>query len=214
MDKVIISIGRQFGSGGRSVGKLVAAHFGIDYWDKQLLARASKESGIGSQFFKDADESEPSSPLCSYNLDYPIGSMFMPFFSSGNSLSGSSLFKMQSDAIRGIAEKSCVIMGRCANYVLRDDPAVISVFLTAGIDWRIKRVTESSLYKGCNCDGKNLKDQILKIDKMRASYYNFYANSKWGDAATYDLCIDTSVFGIGTAAELICEAVEKKLKAK
>lgn len=208
MEKIIISIGRQFGSGGRMIGKRLAERFNIGYYDKEILSLASKESGIRKEFFKRADEKETNSVIGCYNLEYPIGSIFTPIFRSSNSLSGNSLFKIQSDTIRCLAKESCVIIGRCANYVLRDDKALFSVFISAGLDWRIKRVGENKDY---DTDEENIREAILKADKMRASYYNFYTNSTWGEAKTYDLCLSTETFGIENAVELITNAVETRL---
>lgn len=208
MDKIIISIGRQFGSGGRVIGKKLAERFGIDYYDKEIISLASKESGIRSEFFNRADEKETNNVVGCYNLEFPIGSVFTPIFRSSNSLSGNSLFKIQSDTIREISKNSCVIIGRCANYVLRDDKALFSIFISAGLDWRIKRVSENKDY---DTSTENIKDSIIKADKMRASYYNFYTNTTWGEAKTYDLCLSTETFGIDTATELIAKAVEIKM---
>lgn len=208
MDKIIISIGRQFGSGGRVIGKKLAERFGIAYYDKEIISLASKESGIRSEFFKRADEKETNNVVGCYNLEFPIGSVFTPIFRSSNSLSGNSLFKIQSDTIRDISKESCVIIGRCANYVLRDDKALFSVFISAGLDWRIKRVGENKDY---DTSTENIKESIIKADKMRASYYNFYTNNTWGEAKTYDLCLSTETFGIENAVELIAKAVEIKM---
>ncbi len=206
-NRIIISIGREFGSGGREIGKKLAAKLNIGYYDKEILSLASKESGISKEFFKRADETETMNSVGAYNLEYPVGTVFAPIFRPINSLSGNSLFKIQSDTIRELSKESCVIIGRCANYVLRDDEALFSVFISAGIDWRVKRVSENKEY---NTSQDNLKEGILKADKIRASYYNFYSNTTWGEAKTYDMCISTETFGIDGTVDLIIKALEKK----
>lgn len=203
-NKIIISIGRQFGSGGRVIGRMLAEYFNIPYYDKELIKCASEDSGIKDEFFKSADERQSGGLLSALNLDWSLGSMFVP---SGqyNLLSGESLFKFQSETIKRVAQNSCVIVGRCANYVLRDDPALFSVFITADIETRVKRVLNLKEY---DIKGENIESLVKKADKSRASYYNYYSNTEWGVASTYDLCINSSVCGIEKTAEIIADVIK------
>lgn len=206
MDKhIVITIGRQFGSGGREIGYKIAEKLGIKCYDKELLSEASKESGLCEKIFETHDEKPTRSFLYSlvmntYSVGYtPSGYVDMPI--------GHKLFLAQFEAIKTIASKeSCVIVGRCADYALEGNPDLLSVFIHADIDTRIKRIMER---KGIE-KSEIAKDLINKTDKQRASYYNSYANKKWGDAKTYNVCIDSNVLGIDGTADLIVDIVRNK----
>lgn len=206
MDKhILITIGRQFGSGGREIGYKVAEKLGIKCYDKELLAEASKESGLCEKIFETHDEKPTRSFLYSlvmntYSVGYtPSGYVDMPI--------GHKLFLAQFDAIKNIAAKeSCVIVGRCADYALEDNPDLLSVFIHADMDVRIKRIMERKEIEKADI----ARDLIIKTDKQRASYYNSYANKKWGDAKTYNVCIDSSILGIDGTADLIVDIVRNK----
>ncbi|WP_321334778.1 cytidylate kinase-like family protein [uncultured Bacteroides sp.] len=203
----IINIGRQLGSGGREIGKKLANHLGISYYDKELINLASEESGLCKDFFENADEKATKSI---------IGGLFgmrFPFVSDGmipgnNCLSNDALFKVQSDVIRKLAsEKSCLFVGRCADYILRDHPRHINVFISAALPDRVARV----------CNSRQINEEeaeilINKTDKRRAEYYNYYSYKTWGFASTYHLCVDSSVLGIDDTALFIQEFAQKKLK--
>lgn len=200
---LIITIGRQFGSGGRGVAKILAEHYGIPLYDKELINRVSCETGISNDVFKQCDE-------CTNN--YPNGSLLggwslSTLFSTTNRemLSGDSLFAMQSETIKRIAsEGSCVIVGRIADYVLRQHQPLVSVFITSDDDDRIRRVAEYEQIAPAQA-----KQLIKKADKLRASYYNFYSEKEWGSAPSYHLCINTSKVGIEGAAKLIMQYIEQ-----
>ena len=199
---LIITIGRQFGSGGRGVAKILAEHYGIPLYDKELINRVSCETGISNDVFKQCDE-------CTNN--YPNGSLLggwslSTLFSTTNRemLSGDSLFAMQSETIKRIAsEGSCVIVGRIADYVLRQHKPLVSVFITADMDDRVTRIMEYE-----NIDTQQAASLIKKVDKMRSSYYNFYSEKTWGSADSYQLCINTSKIGIEGAAQLVMQYVD------
>ncbi len=202
---IVITIGRQFGSGGREIGYKIAEKLGIKCYDKELLAEASKESGLCEKIFEAHDEKPTRSFLYSlvmntYSVGYtPSGYVDMPI--------GHKLFLAQFDAIKTIATKeSCVIVGRCADYALEGNPDLVSVFIHADMEARIKRIMER---KGIE-KAEVARDLINKTDKQRASYYNSYANKKWGDAKTYNLCIDSSLLGIDGTADLIVDIVRNK----
>lgn len=185
MKHIIISIGRQFGSGGRVIGKALSEKLGIDYYDKELLLLAAKESGIASEFFEQKDEK-------SHNfLEQAIDFISTGHFFNDSVLSGDRLFKIQSDAILKLAqEKSCVIVGRCSDYILRENPDCVSIFLHSSEENRAKRIS-----KRMNISEKEAIELMHDEDKKRANYYNFYSNKIWGDSKTYNLSIDVSKLG-------------------
>ena len=193
----VITIGRQFGSGGRQVGELLAKRLNIPYYDKQLLAEASKDSGICEEMFEDHDEKPTRSLLFSLVTGMQVrgdaGSMYMDMPLNHK------IFLAQFDAIRRIAsEGPCVIVGRCADYVLKDKKNAISVFIKADMASRMERAVQ--LY-GVNPD--KAEEAVRRADKQRASYYNYYATATWGDVNNYDLCVDTGKLGIEGTVELL-----------
>ena len=194
---LVITIGRQFGSGGRKVGRLLAEKLDIPYYDKELLAEAAKDSGICQEIFENHDEKPTRSLLFSLVTGVQMhgdpGSMYMDMPLNHR------IFLAQFDAIRRIAsEGPCVIVGRCADYVLRDKPNAVSVFVKADIRQRVERAV--SLY---GVDPARAEETVRKADKQRASYYNYYATATWGDVNNYDLCVDTGKLGIEGTVELI-----------
>ena len=204
----IITIGREFGSAGREIGYKVAKEFGIKRYDKEMLARAAKESGICEEIFESHDEKPTSSFLYSLVMDtYSMGY-------SGNTYTdmpiNHKIFLAQFDTIKKMADEGpCVIIGRCADYALEDYPNVVSVFITGDEADKIKRVSE--LY---NVDEAKAKDLMIKTDKRRSSYYNYYSNKKWGDPKSYDMCINSSAVGQEGAVDIIMELAKKKQEWK
>ena len=206
-EKFVINIGRQLGSGGRQIGEKLAAEFGIAFYDKELIQLASKESGLGKEFFEDADEKK------SHSL---IGGLLGLRTNITNEvyvntyLSNETFFKIQSDIIRELAEaKSCVFVGRCADYILRDHPRCVNLFITADTDDRIRRVAHDH-----SLTLEKAQEKIEKMDKKRAEYYNYFSNKTWGVAGSYDLCINSSVLGIDETVAFIRKFVEQKLNTK
>lgn len=201
--KIIITIGRQYGSGGRYVGKKLAEQLGIAFYDKELINLASKESGICGEFFEKADERNSGSLLKALAMGF---SMNNAIFQSNDYLSNESLFQIQSDVIRKVAaEQSCILVGRCADYILRDNENCISVFISARMEDRIRRAVEY-----VHIEEKEAEEYIRKADKSRASYYNYYTDKIWGAAESYDLCISSSVYGIDETTAFIREFVSKR----
>ena len=207
MDKhFIINLGRQLGSGGKEIGEKLAKDFNISFYDKELINLASKESGLCKEFFEEADEKASTSLWGGL-----FGSRF-PFISEGgfpydSYLGNDSLFKIQSDVIRHLAEqKSCIFVGRCADYILRNHPRCVNVFVSASLEARIERLKRIH-----NVSTKEAEDLIDRGDKKRSSYYNYYSCNTWGAASTYHLCIDSSVLGIDGTVQFIEEFVKKKL---
>ena len=202
----VINLGRQLGSGGKEIGERLAKDLHIAFYDKELINLASEESGLCREFFGKADEKASQTILGGL-----FGTRF-PFVTEGaypyNSyLSNDSLFKIQSDVIRHLAEKqSCLFVGRCADYILRDHPRCVNVFVSASPEARIERLMQLH-----NISEEEAEDLIEKADKKRSSYYNYYSYKTWGAAATYHLCIDSSVLGIEGTVEFIKKFVRLKL---
>lgn len=202
--KIIISIGRQFGAGGRRVGQALAKRLGITYYDKELILEAAKEYGFAPEFFEQNDEKSAS---FSGNVLQWMESLVTGGMGSKNFLSQDALFEMQSSAIRKIAEeKSCVIVGRCSDYVLRDNPNCVSVFLHSTDEDRAQRIQERS-----QISKEEAIDKMRSQDKKRAAYYNFYSNKTWGDSATYDLSLNVSALGVEKCVDIILYFIENKV---
>ncbi len=203
MEKKIITIGREFGSGGREIGKELAVRLQIEFYDKELLDVAAKESGICKDLFESNDEKPISSLLYSLSVNpYSVGTIAT---STSDILPiNNKLFLAQFDAIRKVAQlHSCVIVGRCADYALRDEPNCYHVFIHAPLQTRVKRIKE--LYELSSGEAKDL---ILKTDKKRSAYYNSYADHKWGEIGNHHLVIDSSLLGIDGCVELIIKFLE------
>ena len=201
---IIINVGRQLGSGGRIIGSRIANDFNIKFYDKELLDLAAQESGFNKKFFEKNDEHKGFLKL--------LFSPFIPLFGSSNpysnQLSDESLFKFQSDAIRKSAQShSCVFVGRCADYILRDFPNCVNIFITADMPDRIKRVSE---LMGIN--EKEAEKKCIAGDEKRAEYYNYYSAKTWGAASSYDLCINSSAVGIDSTINIIEDFISRKLK--
>ena len=196
-EKTIYTIGRQFGSGGRKVGRELASRLGVPFYDKELLALAAKDSGLSETLFNNADEKPSSSLLYSLAMgNYPMATGTLGF----NEMPlNDQLFLIQSKTIKKIAETgSCVIIGRCADYILRDNPNLISVFIHAPLDARVYRAIHTS-----EIDPDRAEDICIKNDKTRANYSNYYSDQKWGMCRTYDLSLDSSRLGIDGCVEEI-----------
>ena len=201
----VIAIGRQFGSGGREVGQLVAKLLDINYFDKQLLLEASRASGINPEMFEAADERTPKFFPSLWPLNLAMaGSTFM----SDAAMSDESIYKAQCQVMKDLVDrKSCVIVGRTADYVLRGYCPIVSVFLHAPIDNRVERIIERG-----DCETREAAEKrSYKMNKLRAEYYNFYTDKLWGHAESYDLSIDSSLLGIEGTAQFIVDYVKRRL---
>lgn len=202
-DNTVITIGREFGSGGHEIGMKLAERLGVKCYDKELLQLAAKNSGLCEELFASQDEKPTNSFLYSlvmdtYSLGYSNSYVDMPI--------NHKVFLAQFDTIKKLAEnESCVIVGRCADYALEDDPNCVSVFIKASMKDRVERIKK--IY---NITDSKASDLIQKTDKKRASYYNYYSSKKWGEARSYDLCLDSGDLGIEGAISLICEYIKIK----
>ena len=205
----VITIGRQFGSAGREIGERVAEYFGIKCYVKDLLSRAAKESGFCEEMIQNHDERPTNSFLYNLVMDtYSFGYNSSAFVDMPIS---HKVFLAQFDTIKKIAEEGpCVIVGRCADYALAENKNVVKLFIYGDEETKVKRIMERySLTEA------KAKDMIVKKDKQRQSYYNYYSSKKWGRADSYDLCINSSILGIEGTVNLIIQYVEdfeKKLQ--
>lgn len=203
-DRFVIAIGRQLGSGGKAVGEIIARRLGIRLYDRQLIGLAAEQSGFCAELFEQADEKEARRALSTL-----LGYLRSPFVGD-NVLSHDALFKIQSDVIRDVAAReSCIFVGRCADYILRDDPRCVSVFITADRADRIGR-----LCRAHGITAAEAESRMERTDRCRAAYYNYYSSRTWGEAATYDLCVNSSVLGVERTAELVLEFAAGKLQTK
>lgn len=199
--KTIITIGREFGSGGREIGSKIAEKYGIPFYDKELLEEAAKHSGICEELFVKHDES------CSNSFLYSLVMGTYPMTPDGRINPEMPLnhriFLAQFETIKKLADKPCVIVGRCADYVLQEHKDMISVFVTGDIAEKKRRIM--SRY---DIEKHKTEDFIRKTDKRRANYYEYYTDRKWGAAANYDLTVNSSKVGIDGAVEMICAYVD------
>jgi len=199
----VITIGRQLGSGGRIIGEKLAAQLGISFYDKELIQIASQESGLSKELFEQADEKKSYSVFG--GLFGLRGTIAEEHFSTYY-LNNETLFKIQSDVIRKLAEKgSCLFVGRCADYVLGDNPRCLNIFICADMNDRVMRIAELQ-----KMPADKARDYIEKADKKRAGYYNYFSNKEWGTAGTYHLCVNSSVLGINETVSLIHQFAVKR----
>ncbi len=205
MKKFVVSIGRQLGSGGKEIAEKLSGRLHIPIYDKRLLEVAARESGLDTRVFEKADEKESNSLLGGLFSIHGSLSGFIP----GNScMESDQLFLIQSEAIRKIAEKeACIIIGRCAEYVLRDHPDIISIFITADKEERIRRIAKKELV-----DANKAAEIVEKGDKKRRSYHDYYATTRWGEAQSYHLCINSSLLGIDGTVEFLYNLIKARFE--
>ena len=203
MMETIITIGRQFGSNGHEIGRELAEHYGIAYYDKALLTRAAKESGFCEEMIKSNDERPTNSFLYNLVMDtYSFGYNASSFVDMPIS---QKVFLAQFDTIKKIAnEGPCVIVGRCADYALADYPNCVHVFISADEDFNLKNIMESHQLTAAKA-----KDMMIKKDKQRQSYYNYYSSKKWGRADSYDLTLNSAKLGVKGSVELLIRYIEE-----
>ena len=204
MKNIIINVGRQLGSGGHDIGRMLALDFQAKYYDRELLNLAAKESGFSEKFFEQNDEKKGFlKGLFNMQTSHVSGgSMYKTNFSQ------ESLFQFQSDAIQKAAkEGSCVFVGRCADYILRDFPNTVNIFITASMKYRIQQIMNKQ-----HMEYEEARKFIESKESKRAAYYNYYTGKKWGAAESYDLCIDSSVLGLLETEKLIAEFIRKRFR--
>lgn len=200
----VIVIGRQFGSGGREIGRRLAALLGHDYFDRELLKEAAERNGFSSELFADRDERRPSALRSLLHLNYGLADNPVP-----SALSAESIYKAQSEVIRCLGmERSCIFVGRTADYVLREHPHLLSVFIHAPLEERCRRIIE----RGECSSEKEAAELARRMDRKRADYYNYYTGRTWGASETYDLAIDASRWDLDDIVRLIADALEGKCR--
>ena len=196
MAHYVITIARGFGSGGRTIGKMLAGRLGIDYYDMELLRLASEESGINIELFNQADEHVKTGFFKRYNRSFGerlVSPSSMDFTSDDN------LFNYQAKIIRDLADKqSCVIIGRCADYLLRDREDVVRLYFYADREICVKTVTD--LY---GIHPKDAEERVESVDRSRAAYYKYYTGGEWDDETNYDLCINTGKIGFEKSVDVV-----------
>ncbi len=205
MKNLVITIGRQCGSGGRELGKKIAAELGIDYYDNELVGLAAQKGNLSPEISEMADEKATNSLLYSIATGGSLRGMFNGYYEMPLN---DRVFLAQAETIKQLAhEKSCVIVGRCSNYILRDeeDIDVVNLFIFADMDYRIKRIKDEE-----NLTEKQAKDRIIKTEKKRRAYYNYYSSGSWGNASDYDLCINLTDIDFDTAITIIKDYINKK----
>jgi cytidylate kinase len=204
MNRFIITIGRQFGSGGRAIGESLAKKLGVPFYDKELISLAAKESGINPEVFEGVDEKAANSLLYSLSMGmYNFGSGFSAM---GDLPVNDKLYLLQHKIIKEIAEKeSCVIVGRCADYVLRDNPNCVNLFIYADMEYRKREAV-----KRHGIDEARAEHIISKTDKSRANYYSFYSGQKWGMTENYDLCINAGKLDEEKIVDLIISYIHMR----
>ncbi|MBR5376785.1 MAG: cytidylate kinase-like family protein [Lachnospiraceae bacterium] len=197
----VITIGRQFGSGGREIAQKLAEEFGIPFFDKELLARAAKDSGLCEEVLQNHDEMPTSSFLYNLVMDtYSFGYNSSAYVDMPVS---HRVFLAQFDTIRKIADEGpCVIVGRCADYALAERKNLISVFIAAHQDAKLKRLMEKY-----DLTESKAREMLAKKDKQRKSYYDYYSSKRWGHVDTYDISINSSVLGIDGTVKLLCQYI-------
>ncbi len=200
--KTIITIGRQFGSGGKEIGERLAKELGIPFYDRELLTRAAKESGFCEEMIQTHDERPTNSFLYNlvmdtYSFGYNSAAMVdMPI--------SQKVFLAQFDAIRKIADEGpCVIVGRCADYALSEYDNCLNIFIHGNQKCKIERIMRKY-----ELNDQKAKEMMIKKDKQRQSYYNYYSSKKWGRADSYDLTVNSSVLGIEGSVKLIKQFIE------
>ena len=197
-ERIVITIARQYGSGGRTIAKMLSEKMGIHYYDKELMKLASEESGINEALFVSEEKKKKSTRLFKIAHNIYQGELIPP--ESDDFVSTQNLFNYQAKIIKQLAsEESCVIVGRCADFILKDYDNVLSVFIHAPHDYCM----EQAAIKQKKMSLRELEKFILKTDKHKAEYYKYYTGRDWTDARNYDLCLDSSKLGFDRCVEEI-----------
>ena len=203
--RVVITVGRQFGSGGREFGLRLATRYGLKYYDKELLSEAARRSGVAREFFEKSDDRPPS--FVAGFFSFAVGMNPLSYFQGSTAIGDDSIYRAQSDFIHQLAhQESCVIVGRTADYVLRDDPHLVSIFVHADEDDAIERI--------CRREPELTRDKarsrMNRINRLRANYYNFYTDKTWGAAASYDLTFNTSLLPMDQLVEFTADYIRRR----
>ena len=206
MERVVVTIARQYGSGGRTVGQMLSEKLNVHYYDKELMKLASEDSGINEALFANADEKIKSTRLFHIAKGVYGGELIPP--ESDNFTSTDNLFNYQAKIIRQLAEEeACIIIGRCADYVLKDYDNVLSVFIHAPLDFCLEQAAKKH-----SMSRKELERFIQKTDRHRSEYYKYHTGRSWFDARNYDLCLDSSKLGFDRCVEEIIAYMEVRFR--
>lgn len=205
--KYVITIGRSYGSGGRALGRALSQRLGIPFYDKELLMEAARNSGLSADFFERNDERMPSFFQHLPGLSMSLNPM--AWYGGSTAISPDSIYRLQSDFILSLANQGpCVIVGRTADYILRNHPDVINIFVHAPVDVCAARVKERG-----ECDTLDAARTLVeKTNRLRANYYNFYTDKRWGHSTGYDLTLDSSLLTMDELAEIVLEYMKRRLK--
>ena len=203
MKHIIINVGRQLGSGGHDIGRMLALDFQAKYYDRELLNLAAKESGLSEKIFEQNDEKKGF-----FRGLLNIGTPHLGGGADKPDLSQESLFQFQSDAIlKAAKEGPCVFVGRCADYILRDLPNTVNIFITASMEYRVSQIMNKQHF-----NKEEARRFIEQKESKRAAYYNYYTGKKWGAAESYDLCIDSSILGLVETEKIIAGFIRKRFE--
>lgn len=203
-ENFVVTVGRQMGSGGRELGRLVAERLGVEFFDKKLLLEAAAESGLIPELMERDDERGPG--IFSGAMGFTMGLMGSSIGSQP--MGHDAVYRAQSEVIRRLGkEKSCVIVGRTADYVLRDHPRCINIFVSAPEDECVRRL----LSRGDRKTEADARAFVRKVNKLRSSYYNFYTDRQWGMASTYDLTVNSAMMPLEDLADFIADYVRRRL---
>jgi len=205
VDKCLVTISHEYGSGGRQIAELVAKEFDIPFYDKEIIRMAAEKSGMSAGFIEKSDENIPNTFL--HNLKYTAYSNY-DTISYYDAPVTDTVFIAQTAVIKELAAQgSCVIVGRCSPYILRNDPALVAVFIRGLMEDRIRRAVERN-----GLPQKNAIERIKRIDKGRINYFKYYTNRQWGSIENYDLVVNSSVTGIDGAVKVIKAMVSERCK--
>ncbi len=205
-EKYVVTVGRSFGSGGRILGRLIADKLGIDFYDKELLLKAAKKAGMSPEYFERNDERVPRffSGLFSFSHGYnPVS-----YYAGPSSISPDGIYQAQCDFIHEIADAGpCVIVGRTADYVLRDVDNVVNIFVHAPLENCVRRILD----RADSLTADDARSLAERTNKVRAAFYNFYTDKRWGAASSYDLCLDSSLMPLDETADFVIEYLRRRL---
>ncbi|MBD5243441.1 MAG: cytidylate kinase-like family protein [Bacteroides sp.] len=203
--QIVISIGRTFGSGGRILGQKLAARLHIGYYDKELLVESARRAGVSPEFFERNDERFPS--FLNGMFSFSMGYSPLSYYAGATSISDDSLYRAQSDFIRHLADSgSCVIVGRTSDYVLRDFPGLVSIFVHAPMNVCVDRIVT----RQPELTREKARKLAERVNKLRANYYSFYTDRTWGAASSYDMCFDTSLMDMDALVEVIVDYISRR----
>ena len=207
-EKYVITVGRSFGSGGRALGRLIADKLGIAFYDKELLVKAAEKAGMSPEYFERNDERVPR--FCSGLFSFNLGYNPMTFY-GGMTSSPDNIYQAQCDFMHEIAaEGPCVIVGRSADYVLRDVDNVVNIFVHAPMKNCVERILE----RADSLTAEEARSLAERTNKLRSAFYNFYTDKRWGAASSYDLTLDSSLIQLDDCADFVIDYVTRRLGSK